>query len=319
MPLDHYVPQVYLRGFYSHELGERLHAIHKSDMRYFTPGTKAICAITDGSTNEYLREDRLIEEFLRPIESNYNDAVLAFTEGELTEDAIYVVAGLVAFISSCSPAAMRIYSKPIEEIVEDRAKAFDKQGRLPIPPESLGGKNFAELLNNGKIQLEIDRKYAQSIGIRQVLEKTVIFGNFYWEIIHNPFNDNPFFTSDFPVAIEQAENPHVVNRIFPLNPYLAVRIFADLDVAEHPPSFSFSKFRYKFRELSRKEVRYINQIIVRCAETTVFFSKKMDWVKRFVYRNSRFRIEIRSFNFPTENGEIRLFKHEIAGIVSDLQ
>jgi hypothetical protein len=122
MPLDHYVPQVYLRGFYSHELGERLHAIHKSDMRYFTPGTKAICAITDGSTNEYLREDRLIEEFLRP-----------------------------------------------------------------------------------------------------------------------------------------------------------------------------------------------------SAEATVFFSKKMAWVKRFVYRNSRFRIEIRSFNFPTENGEIRLFKHEIAGIVSDLQ
>ena len=75
MPLDHYVPQVHLRNFYSPTLGSLMYAIRKSDLKSFTPNAQSVCRIEDGSTNLYLREDRAIEEFLRGIEPKYNPAL----------------------------------------------------------------------------------------------------------------------------------------------------------------------------------------------------------------------------------------------------
>ncbi len=35
MALDHYISQVYLKNFYSNDLGPLMHAIKKSDLEYF--------------------------------------------------------------------------------------------------------------------------------------------------------------------------------------------------------------------------------------------------------------------------------------------
>ncbi len=43
-----------------------------------------------------------------------------------------------------------------------------------------------------------------------------IFGNCEWEILQNDFQDSPFFTSDYPIAIEKASDPRVLNKIVPL-------------------------------------------------------------------------------------------------------
>jgi hypothetical protein len=75
MPLDHYVSQVHLKKFCSLALGDLMHAIRKTNLKYFTPSSKDVCRIMDGSTNAYLREDRAIEEFLKTIEPNYNAAL----------------------------------------------------------------------------------------------------------------------------------------------------------------------------------------------------------------------------------------------------
>ena len=40
MPLDHYIPQVHLKKFYSPVLGERMYAIRKSDLKCFTPNNR---------------------------------------------------------------------------------------------------------------------------------------------------------------------------------------------------------------------------------------------------------------------------------------
>jgi hypothetical protein len=71
MPLDHYVPQVHLRGWLSPNSG-RLHATRKSDLKNFSPGTKSVCAIQDGSTNQYLADDRLLEQYLEEFEPKYS-------------------------------------------------------------------------------------------------------------------------------------------------------------------------------------------------------------------------------------------------------
>ena len=101
MPLDHYVSQVHLRQFYSPELVNRMHAIRKSDLKSFTPRSEDVCRISDGSTNEYLQEPRTIEEFLKGIEPKYNAALLAAANGELDHEAIFSIAGFVAFVYLC--------------------------------------------------------------------------------------------------------------------------------------------------------------------------------------------------------------------------
>lgn len=82
MPLDHYVPQVHLKGWVSPVSGS-LRATRKSDLKVFTPGTKAVCAIQDGSTNQYLADDRMLERFLEAFEPRYNDAVENLSHGRV--------------------------------------------------------------------------------------------------------------------------------------------------------------------------------------------------------------------------------------------
>jgi hypothetical protein len=65
MPLDHYVSQVHLRQFYSPALdGKQMYGFRKRDGHVFPRSSKDVCRVQDGSTNEYLLKDRIIEEFL---------------------------------------------------------------------------------------------------------------------------------------------------------------------------------------------------------------------------------------------------------------
>jgi hypothetical protein len=51
MALDHFVPQVYLKQWADDANKGLLRAIRKSDLKQFTPGTKAVCAMSGGNTN----------------------------------------------------------------------------------------------------------------------------------------------------------------------------------------------------------------------------------------------------------------------------
>ena len=156
--------------------------------------------------------------------------------------------------------------------------------------------------------MEIDPKYPQSIGISNILSRTAILGNFQWDVMTNPFEDSAFFTSDFPAAIEKSDIPGVINVITPLTPNLAVRI------RQNPQMFddsSFSRFRSVHKKLSRKEVRQINRLIVRCAESTVFYRDEYEWVSKFVARNCAFRIELRALKVPQGKGALLAYIKEI--------
>jgi hypothetical protein len=119
---------------------------------------------------------------------------------------------------------MCVNSEPLKERVESSAYEFDTKGLISAPPPALGGNSLTDLLQSGKIQFAIDPKFAQAIGIANVLNLTALLGNFRWEILHNEFGDSPFFTSDFPIAIEETADPRTLNKIVPLSPDLAVRI-----------------------------------------------------------------------------------------------
>lgn len=303
MPLDHYVSQVHLKNFYSPRLGNLMFAIRKTDMKAFTPDAQSVCRIEEGSTNGYLLEPRAIEEFLKDIEPRYNEAVTNVVETDIRPQTVYVLAGFIAYVLSCSPAGMRIQSGPLKGVVAETGRMLDTNGEISAPPPAIGASSLTELLDSGKVHVEIDPKYPQAIGIASILQRTNTFGNFAWEILVNE-TDSPFFTSDFPIAIEPTADLRIINRIVPLTPRLAMRLHPDISVDTSATDFSFKGFRRKIRRASREDVVRINSLLVRCAESTVFFSRNEEWVERFVRKNSSFRIESRTQRIPYQRGSL---------------
>jgi len=306
MPLDHYIPQVHLRKFCSPALGNRMYATRKSDLKVFTPRPEDVCRIMNGSTNAFLFEDRAIEDFLKTIEPNYNVALDKLIAGEIDAKCIYTIAGFVASVISCSPAAMRLGSEHLKSTLETTATILEASGVLPPPPPELGDTTFCELLRDGAIEFAIDPKYPQAVGIRSIIDLTARFGNFKWEILYNDFEDSPLFTSDFPAAIEKTDDPRILNRIVPLAPNLALRIKPKLTLEKGQMNLTFSNFSYLSRKVSRKELIKLNCLIVRCAEDSVFYRDDYPWVQPFVARHRHYHIEPKAYRLKTPTGIIQV-------------
>lgn len=301
VPVDHYVSKVHLKKFCSPELdGKRMYAIRKSDMKAFAPGPRNVCGISEGSTNAYLRESRAVEEFLKTIEPNYDSALAGLKSGKIDLDCIYTIAGFVAYVAGCSPGGMRIHAAPLKSNVEVVAANLEAKGAILPPPPQLGGATLTDLLKSGKVELTIDPKFPQAMAINTILQGAVALGNFKWEVLHNGFEENPFFTSDYPAAIESTADPKILNRIIPLAPDLALRIRPD-PIAKRD-DWSFASFGYQSRKIHRREVVQINRQIVRCAEDVVFFRDEKEWVRRFVERNRHYRIEAVTTKIPASSG-----------------
>ena len=130
-------------------------------------------------------EDRAIEEFLKTIEPNYNTALDKLSAGVINNKCIYTIAGFVAYVIACSPAGMRIHSGPPMSAVEAISGILEARGSLPPPPTQHGGVSLTEFLRNRSLEVSIDPKYPQAIGINTILQSTAPIGNFKWEILHN--------------------------------------------------------------------------------------------------------------------------------------
>jgi hypothetical protein len=304
MPLDHYVSQVHLRRFYSPVLGNRMYAIRKADLKAFTQNSQAVCRIMDGSTNAFLREDRAVEDFLKTIEPKYNVAVDKLIKGEIDKECIYTIAGFAAYVIVCSPAGMRIGAELVKVAVEESAALLEAHGRLPPRPAELVGE---------RLKVRIDPKFPQAVGIASIMQIAADFGNSKWEVLHNDSDDSPFFTSDFPAAIERTGDPRILNRIIPLAPSLALRIWPDPTFDTRLADFSFANFGCRSRKLGHEKVVMLNRLIVQCAEETVFYRDDHEWVRPFISKNRHYRIEPLSSRVPTPTGAFLISTLRIVG------
>jgi hypothetical protein len=304
MALDHYVSQVHLKNFNSPAMDGMMHAIRKSDLKRFPTKSRDVCRIEDGSTNAYLTQDRAIEEFLKEVEPRYNASLAKLRENRMDQEAVASLAGFVAYIVACSPTAMRLHSGPLKAQLEATAGILDKQGAIPQAPEILGERSITELLADGTVKFTVDPKFPQAIGIANVLQHTSVFGNSSWEILHNNEKESPFFTSDFPAAIETFDLNTPINRVVPLAPDIAVRIKPDIRLSGTKPDITFAKFNATHRYLKRAEVLEINRLQVRCAEDMIFFRDDQDWIEGFVAKNRLYRIEPVTHMLPQGSGHL---------------
>ena len=289
-----------------------MYAMRKSDLKSFTPNSKSVCRIDDGNTNAYMREDRFIEEFLGEIEPKYNRALAKLAEGKIDRASIFTIAGFVAYVLTCSPAGMRIFSGSLRAFAENFAISAVEMGHISLPPEELAGQSLADLFREGALEIVVDPKYPQAIGINSILRNIAAFGNFRWEILLNLFSWTPFFTSDYPVTVESTGNSRILNRIAPLAPNLAIRIIPDITIDLKRVDFGFANFSYKAKCISHKEVVEINRLIVRCAEDTVFYQDDLPWVRKFIAKNRHYRVETMNEKLPADNGFFHFSTQSIA-------
>jgi hypothetical protein len=300
---------VHLRNFYSPALGELMYAIRKSDLKKFKCRSEDVCRIEEGSTNAYLIHDRAVEEFLRGVEPKYNAAVAKLRNGEIDSESIFAIAGFTAYVTCCSPAAMRIHSRSLQNVVAAEAAILDRQGLLPEAPESLGSKSLSELLADGTVRISVDKKFPQALGITTITGRTSKFGNSAWEILQNGIEDSPFFTSDYPVALEPIGT--IPNWIVPLTPDLAVRIVPDVRLSRAPDDLTFSGFNFHRREVARREVVAINRLLAQCAEDTVFYRDDREWIAPFVKKNRYYFVAIESENISVGTGFLNMNTQQI--------
>lgn len=316
MPLDHYISRVHLKNFYSSVLGESMYAIRKSDLRSFKTKAEAVCRISNGSTNNYLSDSRAIEEFLSTIEPRYNFSLNKVLSNEIDNDTIYVLSGFIAYILTCSPTGMRLHSEPLRATIRNTAKIMDSHDCLPISPPSLGGESVSKLLLKDIVGIDIDPKYPQAIGIASIYDLTATIGNFYWEFLINNLPDTPFFTSDYPIAIEDKKSIYP-NKIIPLSPSIAVRITPNVNIKKEQLDFSFPYVKYKKRQASYSEIRAINRLVVRSAENNIFYSKDLCWIKDFVKKNSNFRVDLTREIRKSSSGLATYYQQKIIPIKHD--
>lgn len=310
LALDHYVSQVHLRNFYSPAIENHLYATRKSDLKSFPCRSRDVCRIEDGSTNAYLKNDRAIEQFLLDVEPRYNASVAKLLENKIDKECIHAIAGFVGYVACCAPAAMRIHTGPLQSQLESEAAILDKQGLIPRAPASLGSKTLTELLKEKKVEFTVDQKYPQALGISLITDRVSIYGNSKWEILLNRTSDCPFFTSDFPVAIDTTGH-RTMNWIVPLTPDLAIRIIPDIRLDGTAPDLSFAKFTSQQRILRRSEIVEINRLIVRCAEDLVFYRDIHKWIGEFVAKNRHYRIDAVTDRIPYGTGFMNISKQRI--------
>ncbi len=302
MPLDHYVSQVHLKNFYSPQLKEKMYTIQKPSLNRYECDAKSQCRIMDGNTNPFLQEPRVIEEFLKSIEPKYNKAINTLREGKVSAEAVFTIAGFAAYVAICSQAAFRLNPAPLRATVEETCKlAHDMEELSPIP-KVLNAGSVRELIDSGNVEISVDPKYAQAHGINLINHQINSWGNSQWQIIINEHKVSPFFTSDFPIAIQKTDDPRVLNRIIPLAPDLAIKIIVDVKTRGKEIDFNFPRFRHKFIKANNAKIREINTAIVQCAESNIYFPYDAEWIPRFIQRHRYHRIEPFNNKIPIGNG-----------------
>jgi Protein of unknown function (DUF4238) len=286
MALDHYVPQVHLRHWLSGASGPLLNAVRKSDFFKFTPRTRDICAVPGGSTNRLLAEPRSIEETLASIEPKYNLAVANLLRAQFDQETIWTIAGFVACIMVASPTALRLYNPTHKAILREMAVILDRRGLLP----GSNAMRFTRRLAGGSLDFRVDGRFSQAVLAENMQGTIGLLTHGDWEILHNRFPDSPFFSSDYPIALEPSgTDSRINNKVIPLTPFMAIRIKPRADTKRHDEPFTDLTVRR--RAVSRGEVKQINSLIVRSAEEVVVYLGQHKWVLDFVDRNRKYWID----------------------------
>ena len=269
MTLGQYVSPAHLRQFSAPS--DSLIATRKSDLQSFRCAADNVCRL-DASVPAI---DADAADFLRQAAAQYDAALARMRSGRVDADCIVAIAGFAAGVMSLAPTALRLHEAPLEAMIA-------------TGPASAAGATGAP-----------GRPRAVSLGTLQ--DRIALWGNSRWEMLLNSDPATPFFTSDYPIALE-ARDQSFANWIVPLAPDLAVRVFPDLRLRRTRPDFSFTNFAFRQQTPRRSDVVEINRLIVRSAEDLVLYGEDRPWIADFIAKNRHYRIEAVPQRVPYGDG-----------------
>jgi len=248
MPNDHYVARTYLKHFGDTKLGGMLHAYSKSDGAKFPCWPKDVCHEWDGDLNpSFLDHPELLGDFRKIFEPHWNTSIENILGGTVSDSEKFVVSAYMANLMTCTPSWRRV------------AVQFYNQHA------------------QGKLKLETDPNYIKAKITKQLLANALLTYNQDWLLISNE-TEQPFITSDNPVAIEYSGMPgEPVTRFLPITPHLCLCVTYNnldhnfFDLENIPANLQASpKGVIKRGKIKPAEAKHINRLAAKCTRYSCF-------------------------------------------------
>lgn len=310
---DHYVSQTYLRLFVGAD-GDLVPYYKNAQVIVGKPQRpKSICFETEGDTNKYFEDTRILDKFLTAFENPWKNNILKLERGVLDANTKYELAGYISFLRSCTPTAKRFGQQSIAGVVEpvaykamlstlDKADYFSDKDKLTL----------RNAIQNKEIGIEIDREFAHAQGMRAVKGVIHTYYCSRWLILINETNI-PFITSDNPaIFYYQDMQQQIAQTYVPLKPSMALLIAPDLDYcrANFEDVKRYNNSKDRFGIIKQSYVKKFNEAIIKSAERIVLHQKKEDWLEQLVRKYGKWRVDAIVSHIPTDRGIITITRQQ---------
>ncbi|MCX6868848.1 MAG: hypothetical protein NTV46_22130 [Verrucomicrobia bacterium] len=139
-----------------------------------------------------MQKDRAIEDFLAPIENNWNDRIrilasAAEVSSEAYIDAKFTVCSYMAYLRFHTPATVRIEQAALAAILNSTFKLLNDAGKFPPPP--VGLENIADTIDESCFT--VDGKFPRAIAASILPKAATNFFKSPMVLLHNE-NKMPF-------------------------------------------------------------------------------------------------------------------------------
>lgn len=218
MAKDHYVAKTYLDWFTTAEDKLVVYSKQWGTVKLRTTGQ--VCYEEGGSDNPFLVCSRAVEDYLRPFENGWNDAIRTYSGRGPCDFKDYlkakqVIAGYLPYLKLFTPASVRIQKQQLAAVTKTSLKILIRKGKIPPPPSGLEWilddveKNF---------DVDVDEKYPKAIASGVLVRMSQAFYKYPWMRVENHSNA-PFVTSDNPACFLYLDDSSIPLTYVPLTPH----------------------------------------------------------------------------------------------------
>ncbi|MHA2039252.1 MAG: DUF4238 domain-containing protein [Promethearchaeota archaeon] len=308
---DHYVAQTYLKKFVN-EKGDICPYYKKGHIIIGKPKKpKAICFETNGDTNKYFPDPRILDQYLPEFKNTWSENIDKIDSQRLDGDTKYKIAGYIAFLRACTPTAKRLGQESISGVIKPFANKFmksslDKNETLSTNTKAL----LNRVITEDQMVLDVDKEFAHALGIESLVS---VLNQLYcscWLVLKNKTNI-PLITSDNPTTLYYPDSkPQFAHIYIPVKTDLAILISPDLSImqAEHKDVLNYPNENDRFGTIKKNYVKIFNTLVVKGAEDIVLHSSIEEWLEKLVQKYRNWIIESHIVHLQTESGYITMLR-----------
>jgi len=306
---DHCLAQTYLNKFVN-EKGDIYPYYKKSHIIIGKPKKpKGICFETNGDTNKYFPDPRILDQYLPVFENTWSENIDKIENQGLDGDTKYKIAGYIAFLRACTPTAKRLGQESISGVIKPFANKFMKSSLDENKTISADSKALLnKIITENQMILDIDREFAHALGIESLIS---VLNQLYcscWLVLKNQTNI-PLVTSDNPTTLYYPDNePQFAHIYIPVKTDLAILISPDLSImtAEHKDVLNYPNNNDRFGTIKKNYVKMFNTLVVKGAEKLVIHSSMEEWLEKLVQKYRNWMIQSNTDYMQTERGYISM-------------